>query len=625
MKKTSLMLYVAVAGLPLALAGTSRGQFQVNTGNALDANNQAGAGGSNVPVSAYTLPQPLYNGNQIVTGNVTQGRNFRDAVGYTDPNALRTNVVGVGVDNFTRSSVGVPRPYQPSVPAYVAPRAFLGETQAARVPPGFALNRYAGAYVAQSPQRPTLSNSTQINVLPADGLNPRDMGMAQPTRADTLVSGGPLYTTEPLYTPPLSETYGSAGYGSYPRFRSPDSLRISDRALEQMRLELNQTMSGRFDPAQPGGGLQQQQQPLGQPLQQQQQQNEPIGLTAQSLSGQSLSTPPTTPQQGVVINNEALPNRLGAPLPGTEAAAGALVPAARQSSQYAQLQQRLNQFEAGRKPGAAAAAGQATAGGATAGGATPAPTAAGRGAGGAAGGSAAAGGNGTAGGLGAGAGGGVGAGAPSATATDRGAGAARRPGATADRGTGADRGPAYPPSVPRVAPLDVRSLAAGVQAKGLRDLMTDAERLTREGKFAGALERYDAAEAVAPNNPLVWLGRAHAQLGAGYYARAERDLRSALTSDRALLMGRYDLEYFLGEARLAAVVQDLKDVAKAEKGDARTPFLLAYIAYNTGNKDRAAEYLALAEQRAGGADPFFRTVRDHWDLPKGKDKSADPG
>ena len=76
-------------------------------------------------------------------------------------------------------------------------------------------------------------------------------------------------------------------------------------------------------------------------------------------------------------------------------------------------------------------------------------------------------------------------------------------------------------------PLVITSLATGIQAKGLGDLMKSAEGKMREGKFTEAVDTYESARAVAPNNPLVPLGRSFAELGASYYGKADQDLTRA--------------------------------------------------------------------------------------------------
>jgi tetratricopeptide (TPR) repeat protein len=164
-------------------------------------------------------------------------------------------------------------------------------------------------------------------------------------------------------------------------------------------------------------------------------------------------------------------------------------------------------------------------------------------------------------------------------------------------------------------PVKVPSLATGVKGKGLADTLKNAENLMKEGKFTSALDQYDTAEQVAPNNPLTRLGRANAELGAAYYARAEAHLRDVFQKNPELLAGQYDLTNMLGEQRMQVLVKDLKEIANREQKEARPVFLLAYIAYNTGNEQNAEAYLDLADKRSGGKDPFFQLLRQNWALP----------
>ena len=163
-------------------------------------------------------------------------------------------------------------------------------------------------------------------------------------------------------------------------------------------------------------------------------------------------------------------------------------------------------------------------------------------------------------------------------------------------------------------PLKIASFAEGVKATGLKNLLTDAERAMQAGKFTQALDYYDGAAAVAPNNPLIMVGRSIAELGAGYYARAQMHLEQVLSTDPALLMARYDLKAFYGEQRLQYIVRDLKDVAQTESKQSRPLFLLAFIAYSMENEQRAADYLNLAQQR-GGSKEFYDKLREYWKLP----------
>jgi cytochrome c-type biogenesis protein CcmH/NrfG len=171
-----------------------------------------------------------------------------------------------------------------------------------------------------------------------------------------------------------------------------------------------------------------------------------------------------------------------------------------------------------------------------------------------------------------------------------------------------------PPADPQVAPLPIETLAEGVPAEGLRGLLSSAEEQLRQGQYSAALDSYDKAARVSPGNPMIDLGRAHAELAAGLYGRAEAHLRQALLADKALLMGRYDLRQFYGEERLQTVVTDLRSVAQAEPNDARPMLLLAYVAYNAGNEPAADDYLAQAELRMGLTDPLCQLLREQWGL-----------
>jgi tetratricopeptide (TPR) repeat protein len=148
----------------------------------------------------------------------------------------------------------------------------------------------------------------------------------------------------------------------------------------------------------------------------------------------------------------------------------------------------------------------------------------------------------------------------------------------------------------------------------------------KEGKFASALDQYDAAEAVTPNNPLIWLGKANAELGAGFFKRAEAHLQQAYSTDNALMMGQYDLGAMLGEDRLTKLVSELKDNYSKDKTQSMPLFLLAYIAYNTGHEPQAMAYLDLAEKMGNAQAPFYKSLQQHWSLPdkQTQDQGAKP-
>src|SRR3954447_12338536 len=90
---TRWMLAAAVAGLAMAAWGApgALAQGRVNNGNALDANNRVGSGGSNDGAGGNRAGFTGVTGNDIVTGNVTGGKGFHGTINYTDPRAFRGN------------------------------------------------------------------------------------------------------------------------------------------------------------------------------------------------------------------------------------------------------------------------------------------------------------------------------------------------------------------------------------------------------------------------------------------------------------------------------------------------------------------------------------------------------
>ena len=78
-------LLVAAGLVSAALAAPASAQYRQDNGRALDANPRAGSNGENDTSAGPGRTNPLVTGNQIITGNVTAGRQFRGPVGYTDP------------------------------------------------------------------------------------------------------------------------------------------------------------------------------------------------------------------------------------------------------------------------------------------------------------------------------------------------------------------------------------------------------------------------------------------------------------------------------------------------------------------------------------------------------------
>jgi hypothetical protein len=185
------------------------------------------------------------------------------------------------------------------------------------------------------------------------------------------------------------------------------------------------------------------------------------------------------------------------------------------------------------------------------------------------------------------------------------------------------QGGAPAPAGDKNKPVFINSFSSDAASPLVKEHLSKAEDLMKQGKFTSALEEYDLVEQQAPSNPFIQLGRANAELGASYYGLAEAHLRQAFMSDQALLSMQLDLKTFLGDDKLQYLGKDLKQIAQANPTESRPVFLLAYICYNTGQPRGAAAYLDLAEKREGKPDPFFKLVRQNWDLPSVSDEKTD--
>ena len=168
------------AGLILALAGHAAAQpVMTQYGRALDANPNVIAGRYN----SVRRANPAFDGNRLVTGQVTGGFHFRGAAGYAAANQLRLDLPSARLDDFVRSSagagqIGSGRTYGPS--AYLspsrtvlAPSAITGGLnqpgssvpRATYVPPPSARQLYDDAMAAYKPILPNTGNQLRINPL----------------------------------------------------------------------------------------------------------------------------------------------------------------------------------------------------------------------------------------------------------------------------------------------------------------------------------------------------------------------------------------------------------------------------------------------------------------------------
>jgi len=588
--KRSLILAAAASAVSIGVATSAQAQYRLNTGRANDANNRVGGGGINPENTKVNV-----TANDIVYGNVTGGKEFHGRVESGDPKAFRGNLGERPSDNFVRGSSGTPYAADSGANSNAQNvRPFYGDSRGVAPPDGFIRTSPGSTGYIPSDQ-PDLRLGSDLRLgqvtteqtiqLPQPGETVLPGPVDPSTQNDTLFTMSPLYGVRQWNAGNASDQAFVARYANVFGNAGTDRSGMNDLQIDAMRRELQQAAGAQ------GQNVGQNDLLSGQNLNNAQQQNgatngngtAPDSNLAQPLPP-SLGSPnnQALPQGQLQssVNNNALPTNLST---GEGVQARMLVPAAQQSTANAELQARLDQLY-GKKPETDVDRArdfnkQLIA---------------------------------------------------SQNAQKNGQPGEKQPGANQpgagqhDNGTTPAPAPGETPAVPgptgaggaKSAPPQIKSFASGVKAKGLGELLQKSEDLMKQGKWFSAIEQYDLAQQVAPNNMLIAVGRANAELGGSYYGRAEADLRRAFTQDPATLEGQYDLRTMIGDDRLQFLVNDLKDIATKNPTQARPLFLLSYIAYNTGNEKMAAGYLDLAEKRAGAGDTFYAVVRKHWVLPE---------
>jgi tetratricopeptide (TPR) repeat protein len=518
MNRTSVSrnrVYRLLAGaVALALPSVVLAQGQIDAGRSNDASNQVGSGGRNaaaLSTSYYNNGLIINNGNRIVTGNVSQGREFRGTVNYTDPSAFRGTAVGLSGENFTKNSTGIPHTVDP-VPNTSVP--FFGNSQTAAPPPGFQLNATRTGFVP-APKIPTerspqdqrlgiIDLNQPIAPLPTPGemllrgsLNPQQAAQQAGILTGSALYGVREWNPQDPADRVFLENLINRQNGSFNR------TQLDPREVQRMRTEIERALQGD----------QQQQQPdQGDKTAPNKTQDgftlNPIGRTFETPNDPALNNKP--------INDKLQAQPLGSTSVNTEQGVQfkILGAARRTSTQYTEMSKRLAQFNAEHAPTDADRAREFNADFKAKQDAEKA----------------------------------------AANAKEK-----TRPGG--DDLTARSKPPGIDaatgkPTAKKPEPVKIKSFAQGVVGEGLGNVLKKAEALMKEGKYTSALDQYDAAEAVTPNNPLIWLGRANAELGAGFFKRAAAHLQQAFGTDQALLMGQYDLSAMLGEERLTKLVQE---------------------------------------------------------------------
>lgn len=606
---SKLVVAAALAALPMA-ASTARAQYRLDTSHANDANNRLNSGGYN---SSHDWLQPAGGNNtQILTGNVTGLGYFHGNSQVFDPNQLQVNTETQASDQL--NAIAAPVNYgQRSTGQSVFEPYYSTATVTQPPPPGSAVITPNNTAYIPAPQITQQAADTRLGAV---SLNPEaympQPGQAAspvytPANADLTIS--PLYGDRGIELNDSTDMYGLSRFNNGLTQQPQAGAAMDSNTLMQMRDELNSTAQT-GQQVNPSGAASSAAQMQGvaradQNLAASQQLNNALPSANLNASA-SISTALPSQSIGASLDTQqGLQQRLTLQLP----------PPGQQSSQIAALEQRERQLQAQaqqpmsdqqasviynqqlalRRQLAEATKQQSAAGVSTPPQSYTPPSTPG-----------------------------VPALPPAPPPPSN-----PQPSAAADQNSVAapitpkpaekPMAPMLQPNTARQQPMVITSLATGVHSPSLANMLKSAEDQMRQGKFNEALDTYDTAAQVAPNNPMISLGRGFAELGASYYGRAERDIRRSIDAEPALLQGRYDLKGMLGEDRLTFVSRDLQDIYKSEKSSEQAAFLLAFLAHNDGQDEQAVDYLNAAEQRSGGkADATINRMRQEWGLPLNK-------
>ena len=598
----ALLAMAAGAAVAALAASPAQAQYRVGAdGHYNDANNRAGSGGYN-QASDASYRSGL--NTQIVNGTVSGLGYFHGNGQLFDPNLTQVNNEDQAVQGFT--AISAPVNYASRVTGTSVYTPFYNKQNYNTQPSATLTTTANGVGYIPAPTASPLTPSTDTRL---QNLNnsPTDLDGTNLATPGTLDQSGPvnnvgnqsLYSLSPLYgvrevqagdktqDNAFMSRYGDNRVGSGPR-QDPDSIQEARSELEVAPIG-DQKADGKDEipPDNAGGGA-----ANGT--------SSAAGVNGQQGRSDLVSG---TSVPSAAVNSSALNPRQ---VSGTSTAYGStqqnlLIPANQQSRQIMDLQKRFaaanphptldqaanqtNRLILAKRAADAKLAAANKAGGD----ASPSPARAGS----------------------------TGAVAPSGPATG---------GAIATTAHPESTGIAKPDLTPIVRdpadtavgdpdkPFIISSLATGIKATGLSNLLRTAEGQMRAGQFGQAVDTYDTAGEVAPNNPFVPLGRGFAELGASYYGKAESDLTRAILTEPAVLAAQYDLKGFLGQDRLKFVQKDLADIGTTEQ-TARPYLLLAYIDHNTGADDATvtAKDLDLAESR-GANKRLVDLMREAWNL-----------
>lgn len=156
----------------------------------------------------------------------------------------------------------------------------------------------------------------------------------------------------------------------------------------------------------------------------------------------------------------------------------------------------------------------------------------------------------------------------------------------------------------------------GTEESEVNRHMAYAEAALKAGRYYRAVEGYDLARVVSPDNPLPALGRCMALLATGDYVSSAASLFDAIRLFGSLSAFEVDLKVFVPDLKvLDSRRADMERLLQV-RDDERLRFLLGFAEYNSGlkelglaNMDRASQALKKSEAEVSAVKQFVDGLR----------------
>jgi len=138
---------------------------------------------------------------------------------------------------------------------------------------------------------------------------------------------------------------------------------------------------------------------------------------------------------------------------------------------------------------------------------------------------------------------------------------------------------------------------AGTEKNKFNEYIELAEDYMRQGKFYLAADSYTLANICEPDNPLAYIGKAHALLAAGEYMSSAFFLSKAIEMFPDYTRFKVDLVAMLGDRdKLESRIADVLEWYEIS-GAGELEFLLAYVYYQTDRLGQAEQFINSAYEK----------------------------